>query len=135
MYFIESCCTVTLVGLNATKAALTLRSTPPKLIFLSSSSAKCLSSPVSLPSELLANVVSFVDEQALKNLRTVCRLFSRLATDRLFEHVSLSPDADSYGAFEAILERESLARVVKKVYIKTKEWDDVSTDTYTWRHS
>lgn len=78
-----------------------------------------------LPLECVANAVSFVDRPSLKALRATCRFLYRLATERLFESLSLSPEEDSYKAFEAVLEHETLSRVVKKVYLKTREYDDV----------
>lgn len=76
----------------------------------------------SLPLELVTNVVSFVDRPSLKNLRTTCRLLSRLATERLFESLTLAPKDSSYNAFEAVLGHETLSKLVKKVYFKTKEY-------------
>ncbi|KAE8361241.1 hypothetical protein BDV27DRAFT_167134 [Aspergillus caelatus] len=51
---------------------------------------------IHLPRELLARVISYVDQSALKQLRQTCRTLAQFASQELFRIVRLFPDEESY---------------------------------------
>ncbi|KAE8168323.1 hypothetical protein BDV40DRAFT_284312 [Aspergillus tamarii] len=61
-----------------------------------------------LPRELLARVISHVEQSALKHIRQTCRMLAQFATRELFRVVRLFPDEESYERVRSILNDATL---------------------------
>ncbi|KAE8372459.1 hypothetical protein BDV26DRAFT_301880 [Aspergillus bertholletiae] len=111
---------------------------------------------IGLPLELLAQVISHVDQSTLKQLRQTCRMLAQLASRELFRTVRLFPDEESYERVRSIagdvklkmMESESddctLTEAFKDAIMQLKDFPGVqstvlrfdrhcSTDSHTFR--
>ncbi|EIT75753.1 hypothetical protein AO1008_08286 [Aspergillus oryzae 100-8] len=81
-----------------------------------------------LPGELLARVISHIDQSALKQLRQTCRTLAQFVSRELFRTVHLFPDEESYERVRNISNNTILRSLVRKIYINTcykdSEWGD-----------
>ncbi|KAF7626505.1 F-box domain protein [Aspergillus flavus] len=81
-----------------------------------------------LPGELLARVISHIDQSALKQLRQTCRTLAQFVSRELFHTVHLFPDEESYERVRNISNNTILRSLVRKIYINTcyndSEWGD-----------
>lgn len=78
-----------------------------------------------LPGELLARVISHIDQSALKQLRQTCRRLAQFVSRELFRTVHLFPDEESYERVRNISNNTILRSLVRKIYINTCYKDSV----------
>ncbi|KAI4140539.1 MAG: hypothetical protein L6R39_005761 [Caloplaca ligustica] len=83
-----------------------------------------------LPAEIIAEVLSNLSKEDVKNVRLVCHYFEGAAVPLLYDRIVLSQQEPNFAPFDSIISTPKLSKRVKTLTYDMQWFDDLRSENY-----
>lgn len=81
-----------------------------------------MTSLIHFPCELLDRILSYADQESLRQLRLTCLTFAGIGRPWAFHTVVIRPNPETYGRLDNILADPGICRAVSKIHLDIRKW-------------